>query len=540
VRGLAVLTSLLAGCGRIGFGGTALAIQVRALSGVTITDGDARVAFPDLDPDRLYGLVAEGGAVPLPATVVIGLPDQSGSANVTVDAHDQRGRPLVGTASTYASAGDETEVTVVLGAGELATCNDGVRDGDETDIDCGGAVCPACGLGGSCMVDGDCASNGCANGACEPVSGPPSWLPAAAMPLPRLGAGAELGSDGRIYIFGGAITDTVPEYTEVDVYVPATNTWELGPAIPTPRQRIGAALDSSGTIYAIGGETPALTFLTVVETLIPGASAWQTAPSLPAAAGFIAATHDANGAVAYFGGQPTLTIAEQLDGSTWSALPALTVQRADAAASLGTDGRMYAIGGRDSNGFLTSVIAYDASAGWTTVASLNTSRSDLAAVTGPDGRLYAIGGYDGTMGIPVVEASRVDAAGWVTVASLSTGRDAGMAAVSADGRIFAFGGRQAPGNAQSSVDAYGPTLLLPVAMTSEGGTLVVTGANFAANATVRFYLDGAALELATTDANGAVAATSLTMPEQAVSGAHSLRAIDDHSEYPVTYSITID
>ena len=233
--------------------------------------------------------------------------------------------------------------------------------------------------------------------------------------------------------------------------------------------------------------------MSVVETLLPGASAWQTGPSLPAAAGFIAATHDAQGSVVYLGGQPTATTAEQLDGTTWNALPMLSVQRSNAAATLGTDGRIYAIAGRDTGGFLTSVIAYDASAGWTAVASLNTARSDLAAVTAPDGRLYAIGGYDGTQGIPVVEASRVDAAGWVTVASLSTGRDSGFAAVAADGRIFSFGGRVQAGNAQSSVDAYGPTLQLPTTITSAGGTLMVAGANFAANATVRFYLDGVAL-----------------------------------------------
>src|SRR5436190_21807805 len=44
-------------------------------------------------------------------------------------------------------------------------CSDGVRDGDESDVDCGGA-CPLCPTGGSCMNDGDCESNQCVDGAC--------------------------------------------------------------------------------------------------------------------------------------------------------------------------------------------------------------------------------------------------------------------------------------------------------------------------------------------------------------------------------------
>ena len=30
------------------------------------------------------------------------------------------------------------------------TCTDGVQNGDETDVDCGGTACPACGVGQRC------------------------------------------------------------------------------------------------------------------------------------------------------------------------------------------------------------------------------------------------------------------------------------------------------------------------------------------------------------------------------------------------------
>jgi hypothetical protein len=39
-------------------------------------------------------------------------------------------------------------------------CHDGIKDGTETDIDCGGATCPGCVVGKDCNVDSDCASPG--------------------------------------------------------------------------------------------------------------------------------------------------------------------------------------------------------------------------------------------------------------------------------------------------------------------------------------------------------------------------------------------
>lgn len=55
-------------------------------------------------------------------------------------------------------------------------CNNGVRDGTETDIDCGGSTCPTCTNGLLCAADADCASTYCGTGAiCAPP--PPSGLP---------------------------------------------------------------------------------------------------------------------------------------------------------------------------------------------------------------------------------------------------------------------------------------------------------------------------------------------------------------------------
>ena len=43
------------------------------------------------------------------------------------------------------------------------TCSDGVRDGYESDVDCGSS-CGKCAAGKVCAADSDCASNNCDNG----------------------------------------------------------------------------------------------------------------------------------------------------------------------------------------------------------------------------------------------------------------------------------------------------------------------------------------------------------------------------------------
>ncbi|HRI71913.1 MAG TPA: hypothetical protein PK156_47095 [Polyangium sp.] len=46
-------------------------------------------------------------------------------------------------------------------------CNDQIRNGNESDIDCGGTQCVPCGVGLGCMAKTDCASKICVNGTCR-------------------------------------------------------------------------------------------------------------------------------------------------------------------------------------------------------------------------------------------------------------------------------------------------------------------------------------------------------------------------------------
>jgi hypothetical protein len=54
------------------------------------------------------------------------------------------------------------------------SCTDGIQNQDETYIDCGGTICPACANGQGCSGNSDCQSNNCQSGTCQAVTPPTS------------------------------------------------------------------------------------------------------------------------------------------------------------------------------------------------------------------------------------------------------------------------------------------------------------------------------------------------------------------------------
>jgi len=55
---------------------------------------------------------------------------------------------------------------IVLCSGTPVTCEDGIQNGSETDIDCGGSSCPGCDLGDACLINDDCLSGACEDAIC--------------------------------------------------------------------------------------------------------------------------------------------------------------------------------------------------------------------------------------------------------------------------------------------------------------------------------------------------------------------------------------
>ncbi len=54
------------------------------------------------------------------------------------------------------------------------TCDDGVKNGDESDVDCGGS-CDPCAIGKDCLLNEDCESFNCVNGSCAEAECIEEW-----------------------------------------------------------------------------------------------------------------------------------------------------------------------------------------------------------------------------------------------------------------------------------------------------------------------------------------------------------------------------
>jgi hypothetical protein len=67
---------------------------------------------------------------------------------------------------------DDADVQIVLDAideyNNQPTCDDGIQNGDETDIDCSGGCPNLCSLGEMCNENADCSSDNCVANVCEP------------------------------------------------------------------------------------------------------------------------------------------------------------------------------------------------------------------------------------------------------------------------------------------------------------------------------------------------------------------------------------
>ncbi|WAS91213.1 lamin tail domain-containing protein [Nannocystis punicea] len=118
-----------------------------------------------------------------PTTTAEPTTDATTTTTSTTDPIDPSTGTTTGTTTgddttTTTTTGDDTTTTTTTGedstgtstttttTGEPRLCADGEKNGDETDIDCGGRSCPACVDGAACNVDADCASMSCIDGTC--------------------------------------------------------------------------------------------------------------------------------------------------------------------------------------------------------------------------------------------------------------------------------------------------------------------------------------------------------------------------------------
>ena len=70
-------------------------------------------------------------------------------------------------ASSDAGTGDSGAVDSGVDSGPAPTCTDSIKNGAETDTDCGGGTCGACAPTKACAVARDCTTNVCTGNVCQ-------------------------------------------------------------------------------------------------------------------------------------------------------------------------------------------------------------------------------------------------------------------------------------------------------------------------------------------------------------------------------------
>lgn len=135
-------------------------------------------------------------------------------------------------------------------------CANGVEDGDETGVDCGGS-CKSC-LGDPCSAASECATPACLGGLCsyEPV---PYWAPLPAGPPARWGAAFAPMEDGKLVLFGGTDNDpATPVFGDTWVFEDGGWTEATGATSPAAQSYGLMAEDRTlkrALLLGSGGET---------------------------------------------------------------------------------------------------------------------------------------------------------------------------------------------------------------------------------------------------------------------------------------------
>lgn len=275
----------------------------------------------------------------------------------------------------------------------------------------------------------------------QPAPLPAGWSRLADLPsgVAKFGVAA-LGN--RIYVTGGYDTRA-----GVWVYDIASDTWSAGPALPRGTDNV-STVATADRVWAIGGEAGA-----TLQSFDPVARTWALAPAPPAVrfaatAGVLAGRlHVAGGWNANNAASASLTRHDVFDPAlqTWStAAPMATARNAAGGAVI--DGRLVVVGGRapgirrNDQQPLASVEVYSpATDRWETGPALPTARGSLA-VAALAGRIYAFGGEDASGAVSsAVERLDLATGSWSTLPAMPYSSH-GLGAVTVGNSIYIMGG----------------------------------------------------------------------------------------------------
>jgi hypothetical protein len=313
-------------------------------------------------------------------------------------------------------------------------------------------------------------------GQCQPAQFAP-------MPTWRLGLGAAVGSDGRIYAIGGSQNGTVLNMVQVYARYP----WVVAPGLNHPEGAPATTVGPAGLIYEVGGfhESNSNTIVdATVQSFSTKTGVWTNHASMPTARSVLGAATGSNGLVYAMGGgnsfgtlaiveafnaatgKWTCSVGDAATGCTTSTIKPMLVARQD-FSTVSMNGLIYVLGNNNFTDGKCLPGAFELDAynpktnTWTKKASDpaggTAPRCQAHMAVGKNGKIYVF--RDSSNGVPSAEGYNPATNTWSSIASpairLSLG--IGGAAGLGDGKIYLV--RTDNGSSSTvdtEVDAYNP------------------------------------------------------------------------------------
>ena len=234
-----------------------------------------------------------------------------------------------------------------------------------------------------------------------------AWTNKAPMPWITRGAGVARGLDGIIYVISGYNDTLVAPYPNaMQAYNATSNSWILKASVPVPAWIGAAATGDNGKIYFFGGESTGAFYSNVTQVYDPVADAWTNGTQMPTGRRGISAVKGADGMIYVMGGYngSVLSVVEAYDpaADTWTTKASMPSAKVEFGAVLGPDNKIYVIGGgrttaNNAGPGYNTVEVYDPRTDTWSIPTwseslLPTQRKELGATLGKNGRIYAIGG----------------------------------------------------------------------------------------------------------------------------------------------------
>ncbi|HSJ55261.1 MAG TPA: kelch repeat-containing protein [Anaerolineae bacterium] len=194
-----------------------------------------------------------------------------------------------------------------------------------------------------------------------------------------------------------------------------------------------------------------------------------------------------DGSVLAVGGQNTesfVSSAEILsaDYAAWSAAGSLSTARSGHTASLLPNGRVLVAGGQNASGSVLSAELFDpATRAWSTTGPMAAARVGHTATLLPNGRVLVVGGRNGTTFVSSAEIYDPGAGSWATIAGPAAARAGHTATLLSNGRVLVVGGQNSTGFLNSAeiydpaAGTWAPTIAPGTARAGHTATLLPDG-----------------------------------------------------------------